>query len=504
MPATGRATRFLAAASAALLAIGLASTSANALPVIPVEDKGVDVPLTTREDSHQPDIVVIYTDDQRKGSEKLMPQVKKLLINQGVSFTDAHTPTSTCCPSRVSLLTGRLASDTGVWTNWPPYGGFEAFMTEIGDSDTIATRLSDAGYRTALVGKYLNGYAKSSTREEYAGSADYIPPGWDQWFTFGGPARVANPENSAYYDYWTMSSVDGSRPTFRYHGENPEDYSTRVFGSMAVDVVESAPKDQPLFMLFTPNAPHSKYTPDPKYKKAVVPDSKNVAGFNDVSGKPKWIQRRDPVKESAARNVRKNQMRTLMSVDDVVTDLVSALEERGTLSNTLLVFASDNGYTWGEFRLLGTKNYPYSTRIPLIMRWDDGGFTGGVRDQRLSANIDITRTALAAAGADTSGLGDALDLTDPKAMRKHLSIAAWRNRGKSQTRMASYCAVRTRNWLFVRYNRNRFEELYDVRRDPNMLVNLIDDASVQLQRNALRDVTQQTCDPAPPEFSWTK
>lgn len=506
MPASGRVNRILSAATAASTAVVLAATLApiaNAAS-IPVLDKAAQPPITTQDTSDQPDIVVIYSDDQRKGAEKFMPQVQRLLAKQGVSFTDAHTPTSTCCPSRVSLLTGQLANTTGVWTNWPPYGGFEAFMSGIGDADTVATRLDQVGYRTALVGKYLNGYASASNRLRYGGDANYIPPGWDEWYAYAGPRSVRNPENSSYYDYWTMASSDGSAPRYEFHGRGADDYSTRVFGERVREIIRSTPRNEPLFMYFTPNAPHAKYYPDPIDANYPVPDAPPVAGFNDVTGKPPWLQRRGEVSEKKAKKIREDQIRAAIGLDRTIAEIVSELERRGTLSNTLLVFASDNGYTWGEYRLLGTKNLPYTTQVPMIMRWDDGGFTGGIRDSRLSANIDITRTALAAAGASTAGLDDALDLADPKAKRKSLVISAWRNRGDPFARVPAYCGVRTGNWLYIRYSKARFVELYDVRRDPHMLVNLSGDASVAVHEEALEATTRRECSPAPPGFTWSK
>lgn len=499
-------TRFLSAVTAAstavLLAASLAPTASAAS--IPVLDKAAQAPVAPQDTPDKPDIVVIYSDDQSKGTEKFMPQVQRLLAKQGVSFTDAHTPTSTCCPSRVSLLTGQLANKTGVWTNWPPYGGFEAFMTEVGDTDTIATRLDAQGYRTALVGKYLNGYASAANRLRYARDAHYIPPGWDEWYAYAGPRSVRNPENSAYYDYWTMSSSAGAAPRYEFHGRDADDYSTRVFGTRVREIIRSTPQDQPLFMLFTPNAPHAKYYPDPVDANYLVADAEPVAGFNDVTGKPPWLQRRGEVSEKKAKKIREDQIRAAIGLDRTVAEIISELERRGTLSNTLLVFASDNGYTWGEYRLLGTKNLPYTTQVPMIMRWDDGGFAGGVRDSRLSANIDITRTVLAAAGASTEGLTDALDLADPKAKRKSLVISAWRDRGDPFTRVPAYCGVRTGNWLYIRYSKGRFEELYDVRRDPHMLVNLSGDASVAVHEEALEETTRRECSPVPPGFTWSK
>jgi len=114
-----------------------------------------------------PNVVLILTDDQRSGTLWTMPNVAQEITAQGVTFSNYFDPDSECCPARASILSGQYAHTNGVYRNNPPNGGFASFR----DATTIATRLHTAGYRTALIGKYLNGYT----------SGRYVPPGWDRW-----------------------------------------------------------------------------------------------------------------------------------------------------------------------------------------------------------------------------------------------------------------------------------------------------------------------------------
>ena len=115
-------------------------------------------------------MVVIVTDDQRADTLWAMPHVRRLLADEGVTFTRAVVSNPLCCPSRATILTGRLSHSTGVYRVAPPYGGFASFD----DRDTLATRLDDAGYATGLFGKYLDAY-------QSAALDGYVPPGWDRW-----------------------------------------------------------------------------------------------------------------------------------------------------------------------------------------------------------------------------------------------------------------------------------------------------------------------------------
>jgi len=153
----------------------------------------------------QPDIILILTDDQRFDTLWAMPTVRSQLVAKGVSFSNGYVSNPVCCPSRSSTLTGQYSHTTRVYTNHPkePFGGFPAFD----DRSTVATWLQQAGYRTALMGKYLNGYGES-----------YVPPGWDRWFVTW--------DEGAYFDY--SANDDG---VIRNFGADPKDYGTDVLDS---------------------------------------------------------------------------------------------------------------------------------------------------------------------------------------------------------------------------------------------------------------------------------
>jgi hypothetical protein len=149
----------------------------------------------SRSPSPAPDIVLILTDDQRWDELGQMPNVRRLLIDRGIRFTNGFVVNSICCPSRSTILTGQYSHSTGVYKTGGAYGGYKAFR----DASTVATWLHDAGYRTGLFGKYLNGY--EDTR---------IPPGWDRWFAF-----QQNDRANYYYDY--EANDQGDRPRVREH-----------------------------------------------------------------------------------------------------------------------------------------------------------------------------------------------------------------------------------------------------------------------------------------------
>ena len=125
-----------------------------------------------------------------------MPNVQALLSDQGATFTNYFVTTPLCCPARSSILRGQYAHNHGVLTNSGEEGGFPAFYRLGDDSSTVATWLHDAGYRTALVGKYLNRYPRSA-------SSTYIPPGWDDWAAF--TASSGDDETGSYYTGYSLN-----------------------------------------------------------------------------------------------------------------------------------------------------------------------------------------------------------------------------------------------------------------------------------------------------------
>ena len=122
--------------------------------------------MTLPGDNQRFNFVIFLTDDQRWDTLWAMPILQEKLAARGVTFTNAYTSNPVCCPSRASLLAGGFYShNTGVLTNTMPNGGAYRFR----DDRTLPRLLQKSGYKTMLVGKYLN---------DYELMAPYVPPGW--------------------------------------------------------------------------------------------------------------------------------------------------------------------------------------------------------------------------------------------------------------------------------------------------------------------------------------
>ena len=434
----------------------------------------------------QPNIVLILVDDMRWDElGSYLPNIQTQLVSQGVTFSNAFVAESLCCPSRASMLTGRYPSSTGVWGNTGPYGGAGAFKHNAGS--TIATWLHGAGYNTALIGKYLN---------EYGGNqVSYIPPGWDTWDSFlGAPG---------YYNY-TMDE-QGTAVQF---GSDDASYSTDVLSGLATSYIQKVPSSQPLFLWFAPTAPHAPFTPPARYTNA-LPNFKGIRPPNlneaDVSDKPAWVQAR-PLSTGTWDAKRKLQEQTLLAVDDAVGSITNALSATGRLSNTLIMFASDNGLS-GMSHRWAEKEAPYeeSIRIPIVLRYDPiTAPLAGTSESRLAVNVDVAPTFADAAGVPAPGAqgmsllsllsagGGAWRTEFPL---EHLQVLS----STSPTPVPSFCGVRTTQYKYVEYVTGE-REFYDLAADPYELQNQVNNPTYASEIATLHTDMLNLCSPPPPDW----
>jgi arylsulfatase A-like enzyme len=431
-----------------------------------------------------PNVILILVDDMRWDYLRYMPNVERELVAPGVMFANAFVENPMCCPSRVSFLTGNDSHTTGIFTNAPPDGGYQTFHDSGGESSTLATWLHDAGYHTGLIGKYLNGYGPNNL---------VIPPGWDRWVAF-------DRANGAYYDY--DLNVDG---TIVHYGMHPAGYSTDVLAADAESFIQTAPGGQPLFLYLAPYGPHSPTKPAPRDVRTVSEGPAFRPNVNeiDVRDKPRYVRNRSAVDPARLDGLERRTIETLASEDDAVGGIVEALDEADRLSNTVLVFASDNGYLLGEHRIVG-KQAPYeeSIRVPLVIRDDALGAPAGARTQ-LVMNTDVAPTLAALAGVSpppTDGGTLVPILQDPSAPgRRRFLFEHARQQVTTGDLfdLPSYCAMRTRRWVFVHYG-SGFEELYELSKDPYEMRNLaLRGERTRVLRN-LRTRTRAACTPLPP------
>jgi N-acetylglucosamine-6-sulfatase len=353
----------------------------------------------SRAASTKPNIIMFTTDDQTLRDMSVMPKTQTLIGNAGASFLHAFASDPLCCPSRVTVQTGEYAHNTGVLGNTPPQGGYQSFN----DKNDLPLWLQSAGYRTIHIGKMPNGFAESRGNT-------YVPPGWGPYAGGIGPASkgefygfIGPP--SSYTDF----ELDENGIPHQY---TPNDYSTDVYGDLAVSRINNHLTNfpnSPLYMQVQFFAPHDPATPAPKYAGAFATAPLPIdASFNEknVQDKPGWIRairRFGPGLIAKIQTRYQHRLETLLSVDDAVEKIVGDLAAKGALANTYLIFTSDQGLMQGQHRLHQGKFVAYdpSTQVPLEIRGP--GIPAGSQPAALAWNGDITATILQAAGA-TPGL----------------------------------------------------------------------------------------------------
>src|SRR5215208_3702565 len=293
--------------------------------------------------SARPNFLVVVTDDQTLEQMRAMPKTERFLGRKGTTFTEATVTTPHCCPSRASYLTGQYAHNHGILSNKHGYPAF------VDPGNVLPVWLRKAGYTTAHLGKFLNGYEKA------VGPITTVAPGWDEWATLLKPRR--------YLDYELQ--VNGESVPY---GEENGDYLTRVLTDRAKRLIRDlAPAENPFYIQVDHYAPHSgsgdpsgacgKYTGSEsagvrRYGDKPLPKS---ASFNekDIADKPIFVQRHDRLSKSSKTRIRgayRCALASLDSVDASVKELMAELEDAGASDDTVVIFTSDNGYFYGEHR----------------------------------------------------------------------------------------------------------------------------------------------------------
>jgi N-acetylglucosamine-6-sulfatase len=466
----------------------------------------------------RPNIILIVTDDQNADTIAFMPNLQRLLVDGGTSFSEAYSPTPLCCPGRASILRGQYAHNHGVRSNDGINGGFPKFYDTGNESSTLATWLQEEGYHTALVGKYFNAYPESLVPPDGFRSPGrrYIPPGWSEWYGLVDIPRDSRANPYAMYGY----EMNQNSRLERY-GNDEDDYLTDVLGDLAVDFVELASRrNKPFFLYLAPTAPHLPAIPAPRhlgmFDEIEAPRS---PAFNetDVSDKPAWVSKRKPLtggETGGLDRMYRRQAEMLLSLDEVLGSLVDTLRARGEIASTYIVFTSDHGLHFGEHRLLRTKLTPYraSARVPLVIRGPrvPKGRTVG----ELALLSDIAPTLMALAKVPTPAFVDGRSLipwvknnaAQTKA-REQVLLEFWPREGfpvdereepeHVVVQVPEYRALRSKRYLYTEYlypGGGEERELYDLRHDPFELENIAGTANASLLRSFSRKLDElQAC-----------
>ena len=468
---------------------------------------------------NQPNIVMIMADDLDEVSTDLtaFPHIKELM-SRGTTFGNFVVTDSWCCPSRTSILLSQYVHSHGVQTNSDPDGGFDKFLAKGEQKSTIGTWLQDAGYDTAMVGKFLNAYPGKS-------DPTYVPPGWSDW--------VAGTGQGMYNQFNYRLVVNG---VAERHGHQPQDYLDDVLTTKADQFITTRPKGKPFFLYLTPLAPHLPATAAPRYANAfpnaAVP---RTAAFNqaDVSGEPRYLSRREkltPKQVKAQDTTYRQRLRSLLAVDDMIASVQKTLVETGRAQNTYFVFTSDNGFHMGQHRLSAGKTTPYEDDIKVPMIITGPGIPAGRKVEDIGSTVDLGPTFADLAGAKVPGTVEGRSLVPllrgghPSDWRSAALVEFYSGHPADDPQgpdcdtalglgriphcpaPPSWAAIRTARYTYVEYVTGE-RQLFDRQTDPLELRNVVTSADPRLVKDlagklaGLRACSGPTCRTA--DRAWT-
>jgi len=515
MAATGRLAIRVGSARAVFASLGFLLVACLALascfPSVKGSKRGAP------EGHNPPNVVLVLaddlaSDDLNPNALKHMPNLRKLLADEGTTFDNSFVTNSLCCPARATVLRGQYAHNHQILHNQPPLGGAARFRISGGDASTMATWAKERGYRTSFFGKYLNGYAGT-----------YVPPGWDDWQALSG--------NFLSNDLNENGRIVGYEAD-RYHLDDVLAEKASAYARRA-DSPEPPffTTDRPFLMWIGTKAPHQPATPAPRHEDAYpnlsLPEPPDF-DEQDVSDKPDWVADNPPLsaeQKEYMEELHRKRLRSMLAVDDMVGDLIKALRDSGELDNTYIFFTSDNGFHLGQHRLGAGKWTPYEEdiRVPLIVRGP--GVPEGRTLHHMVLNNDLAPTFMDLAGAKAPSLVDGRSLAPlleddpppPEDWRRRFLIEAvaergasphppfvdesevtplltgdplpadWRRTSSARARSSEEWgrpwmkALRTEDYLYVEYKTGE-RELYDLEEDPYELNNLYATVPRELKR----------------------
>ncbi len=494
-------------------------------------------PQAEAQTEQPPSFVVIQTDDQtldqlyatfrQEPTLQAMPNTLQLIGRRGMTFNRYYVSYPLCCPSRVSMLTGRYAHNHNVRGNVPPNAGYTGFSFRGAMTHNLATWLQGAGYRTVHIGKFLNGYG-----DEPYDDGKTVPPGWNAWHT------VIKADTNHYFYGYTLSNNgllegpygdSGSWETREYGVRDdlgcpfaplnglPCHYETDTLTNIAAGELLTTPPEQPFYLQLDYTAPHGDFRrpagPEPAprhydwFKGAPFPHSRSE-GFaeGNVSDKPSFIKEAPYLSLRDIHTYRvyyQKSLESLRAIDDGVKLVIDTLGYLQRLRNTYVIFTSDNGFFYGEHRLTGGKFLAYepAVHVPFLIRGP--GIRPNSSTGELTANVDVAPTILELAGVEADKSIDGRSMVpflQDSELRSRRPIlfesfvetsdveanatpppeapapaSARRGTGATASILAppkDYEGIRLGPFKYIAWPSGE-KELYDINKDPNELNNIV-------------------------------
>ena len=395
-----------------------------------------------------PSFVVILSDDHRAdhlGLTGVAPGLQTPVLDriaaEGVRFTDSTVTTALCSPSRASFVTGEYARRHGVVNNisaWSP------------DNRTFFEQLAAAGYRCAYIGKW-----------HMPGSLPDLR-GVDTFITF------TIDEGQGVYTNCPLV-VDG------VDVQRPGTYVTTDLTDLALQWLAEGDPQQPTCLVLAHKAVHHPFEPPPDLRGSL--DGVPLMPMPDEAFTWETLLDRNVWEGTAGQleKVYRRYCETLLGLDREIGRVVDYVDASPRGDNTVVVYTSDNGYSWGEHTLTGKRwAYDVTAEVPLLVRWPAGIPSTGIEVSQPVLNIDLAPTLLDIAGLPIPGAMQGRSWAPLLAG----NAGAWRNEvyyeyfADFPYQVPPHQAVRTPEWLYIEYERGLPPELYARADDPRQLANI--------------------------------
>ena len=340
----------------------------------------------------RPNIVFLLTDDQdvTAGSLNYMPHLGRLLRQEGMEFSNFFVSTGLCCPSRATIIRGQYCHNTKIYDNGElnnaTYlsGAFVKFLEEGLENSTVGTLLTEAGYETALVGKYLNGYDD--------GNSQHVPVGWEHW--------MGMTDTSYFGAHFSQNG------TLLKTGDSV--YQTDFINQWVYNyLTKTRETSKPFFLYIAPFAPHAPATPAKRHAN-LFPDAKapRFPSYNPDDElqemKPSWIKRLPLLNDNQISSIDvlyRHRLQSLQAVDEMLLNITTTLGSIGVARNTYLFFMGDNGQHLGDFRMPAGKRQAYDTDVLVPFLVHGPGIKASTNVTEVVQSVDLLPTWLELAKA---------------------------------------------------------------------------------------------------------
>jgi arylsulfatase len=437
---------------------------------------------------NRPNIVMIMTDQQRYDTIAELgfsfmdtPNLDRL-VKEGVSFSNCFVTAPCCAPSRASMFTGFYPHVTGIYKNADTW------------QHSWIEQLNESGYHCANIGK-MHTFPYET------------PLGFHERFVVENKDRYL--EGRYFFDRWDMALqaqglVKQQRELYReqedykerlgaFEWELPEGaHSDHFVGNLAAWWIRNKPNMEPVFLQVGFPGPHPPY--DPTLDEAAPYMSKKLplpaVTAEELEGQPAalkelrkhhceidhdsvyWLD--NPTEEQLHR-LRAYYYANVTMIDKKVGEIIEALEEKGMLDNTVIIFTSDHGDSLGDHGLIQKWNmFDDSTRVPMIV-WSPGRFAGNRKVEGLMQHFDIAPVILELAGVEVPEDWNAQSVMPALAGEEWPGrpyVFSEQSRDGILTGTAQMTMIRSDDWKLVHYLEDEDGELYDLRKDPTEQKNL--------------------------------